>query len=93
MNTFLFYVGSGKCPPGGGVNVTIKNWKLLRKKARSAPATVIKTRISRSSGCCPRIVPDSTRDFKNFMTLEQKNIMKFNEICLQISPVSFGEFF
>ena len=38
MNTFLFYVGSGKCPPGGGdSNVTIKNWKLLRKKARSAP--------------------------------------------------------
>ena len=40
MNTFLFYVGSGKCPPGGGVNVTIKNWKLLRKKARSAPAVI-----------------------------------------------------
>ena len=36
-----FYVGSGKCPPGGGdSNVTIKNWKLLRKKARSAPDIV-----------------------------------------------------
>ena len=53
------------------VKPKISNEKILR---------LSKARISRSSGCCPRTVPDSKRDFKNFMTPEQKNIMKFNEI-------------
>ena len=67
-------------------------FKLNQKFQTTKYYGIPKTRISRSSGCCPRIVPDSTRDFKNFMTLEQRNIMKFNEIWLQISPVSFSEF-
>ena len=50
----------------------------LTENSKRQNTTAIKTRISRSSGC-PRIVPDSICDFKNFMRLGQKN-MKFNEI-------------
>ena len=44
FNEYFFVLsgggGLGKCPPGGNPNVTIKNWKLLRKKSRSAPGYI-----------------------------------------------------